>query len=95
MSNIVDLTEYRPHFTGPAKCLSCNHEWTAVCAVGTVEFQCPRCHTFKGVSIGMTAPQMVFTCDCGNQHFYLGDGVYMCSRCGQHRDYQVLLDEDI
>jgi len=82
MTNIVNLQEHRPHLSGNAKCLSCNHEWIAVAPIGTVELECPECGTWKGVYAGLTAPDTVWQCNCGNQHFYITGEDAMCSRCG-------------
>lgn len=80
--NVIQIDNHRPHISGAAKCLSCAHEWEAVAPIGTVELECPGCQTWKGVFNGCTGPELVWECQCGNQHFYLCDDGPMCSRCG-------------
>lgn len=82
MSNVVNLSEHRPHLSGAAKCLSCGKEWVAIAEIGSVELECPECGTWKGVFVGLTAPETVWECQCGNQHFYIRQDGCMCSRCG-------------
>jgi hypothetical protein len=88
MGDIVDLAERRPHIAGAAKCLTCGHEWAAVAEIGTVELCCPICNTWKGVFTGMTAPETVWECNCGNQHFYIDPDGPMCSRCGLRHEWE-------
>lgn len=82
--NIIDLDFHRfnPHIGGDARCLTCGHEWQAIAPIGTTELECPSCHTWKGVFIGFAAPDEVWQCDCGNQHFYISHEGAMCARCG-------------
>jgi hypothetical protein len=82
MTNVISLDEARPHMTGNAMCLQCGEKWVAVAPIGTVELECPECQTWKGVFEGMTAPDTVWQCDCGNQHFYIDDNGAMCAKCG-------------
>lgn len=86
MSNVVNLINHQPHISGNALCLTCGNKWVAVAPIGTVELECSECHTFKGVFEGMTCPDTVFECDCGNQHWYIDPTSAMCSRCGLRRD---------
>tara|TARA_R110002020_G_scaffold67854_1_gene178031 strand:- start:13 stop:282 length:270 start_codon:yes stop_codon:yes gene_type:complete len=76
------IQEADEHLKGPAKCLTCTHEWLAVTPVGTVEIECPECETKKGVYIGTAAPDTAWECGCGNQLFYIGTEGAMCARCG-------------
>ena len=82
MSNVTNLSDYKPHLLGEARCLTCCHVWTASAPIGTVELECPECKTWKGVFTGMTAPLTVWECDCGNQHFYIDPDGPMCAKCG-------------
>lgn len=82
MGDVVGILQNSPHISGNAKCLSCSHEWVAVAPTGTHELECPECKTWKGVFNGYTAPEEVWECDCGNQHFYISEGSAMCPRCG-------------
>lgn len=86
MTKVVDLSEYRPHIGGDAKCLTCNHEWVAVAPIGTVDLECPKCSTFKGVFMYMTAPEVVWECNCGNQLFFIDEHGPMCSKCGLRQE---------
>lgn len=86
MTNVISLDEYKPHISGEATCLTCGHEWMAVAPIGTVELECSECHTFKGVFVGMTAPDTVWECNCGNQHFYIDPDGAMCAKCGTRQD---------
>jgi len=82
MNNVINLQEHKPHLSGNAKCLACDYKWVAVAPIGTVDLECPECGTWKGVYTGLTAPDTVWQCDCGNQHFYISQEDAMCSRCG-------------
>jgi len=87
MADIFDIEDFKPHISGDAKCLSCGHAWVIVAPVGTTEFECPECETMKGVSVGMTCPEVVRQCECGNHHFYVEpNNIVMCSRCGIQQD---------
>ncbi len=87
MADVIDLSDYQPHISGDAKCLACGYEWMAVAPIGTIELECPECHTFKGVFFLLTAPDVIFVCTCGNEHFYLGEEYPMCSKCGTELYY--------
>jgi len=82
VADIINIQEFSPHHSGEAKCLSCNHNCVGGAEIGSVEFDCPECRTGKGVLTGCTAPDTVWECDCGNQHFYITQGTAMCARCG-------------
>lgn len=85
-NNIVDLASYRPSISGNALCLQCDNRWSAVAPVGTVELECSKCNTWKGVFEGMTAPDIVRQCTCGNQHFYISETGAMCAKCGLYQE---------
>ena len=85
-NNIVDLDLYRPGIRGNALCLQCDNRWSAFAPLGTVELECSQCGTWKGVFEGMTAPDTVWECSCGNQHFYISDTGAMCAKCGLHQE---------
>ena len=82
MTHVISLDAYRPHLSGDALCLQCDNTWAAVAPIGTYEFQCPKCQTLKGVFSAPTAPEEVWQCPCGNQHFYITDDGGLCARCG-------------
>lgn len=74
-----------PHFSGPAACLACKHEWVAVAPAGTVWLECPKCGTERGV---MKGPCMHFgedhwTCECGNILFHITKHAIYCPMCGK------------
>lgn len=88
MTNITKLSDYKPHLEGPAKCLGCGHEWTAVAPLGTYQFKCPECHCEKGLLCWLVAPETVWQCQCGNQHFYISDEHRaMCANCGISQEF--------
>lgn len=91
MSNVVPFPEKpRQHGVGAAFCLGCGHEWTAVAPTGTTHLECPACHTEKGhwkFEFMPSVGQMVRTCDCGNQLFYLTPEGHMCANCGIYQEY--------
>lgn len=84
MGEVVSLDERRPHLAGPAKCLECKHEWTAVTPVGTANLECPSCNLPKGVLVGLVGPSdgVVWTCNCGCDLFYIERKGVCCLRCG-------------
>ena len=84
MSNVVSFDDYKPHLSGQAMCLQCKYRWVSVAPVGTVELECPECHTWKGSFEGLTSPDEVWQCDCGNQHFYLSNAGACCAKCGTY-----------
>lgn len=86
MAEVIDITSKLPHLSGNALCLTCGHKWVAVAPIGTTEFECPECGTFKGVTCGLTCPDTILECECGNQHFYIDPDSPLCSRCGVRVD---------
>ena len=82
MNNITNIQEKMPHLAGEAKCLACKHEWAAVAPIGATELDCPKCELYKGVFKGLTIPEELWQCDCGNEHFYISPTGSMCARCG-------------
>lgn len=91
MSTIVELRpRHDPHGAGDAFCLQCNHQWVAVAPTGTVQLECPECHTMKGLFKFPFAPsegQLVRECNCGNQLFYMTPEGHMCANCGTYQGY--------
>lgn len=83
MGEVVNLDAQRPHLAGEAICLSCKHEWAAVCPIGTTWLECPACHLLRGVmKFPVIRDGLHWTCACGNQLFYISpDGTY-CPNCG-------------
>ena len=88
MAEIIDLTKAReartPHMTGPAKCLDCGHEWTAVAPTGTTWMVCPACGLQRGrFAYPAEAPDAHWVCDCGNDLFHVSPSGILCPNCGQ------------
>ena len=76
--------------TGEAFCLQCGHEWEARAFTGEVRFECPECHTEKGLFKFQCYPgegALVRECDCGNQLFYLTPQGHLCPNCGIYQSY--------
>lgn len=76
---------------GEAFCNQCGHTWTAVAPTGTVQLECPSCHTMKGLfkfPFCVVEGQQVYTCNCGNQHFYLTPEGHLCANCGIYQEYE-------
>lgn len=82
MPNVIDLHKKDPTMTGQAVCLTCRNEWVATEPIGTVEFECPGCSTWKGVFAGTVKPEDRWICKCGNEVFYVTDSEIVCARCG-------------
>jgi hypothetical protein len=74
-----------PHFSGTARCLACEHEWTCVAPVGCTALQCPSCGLERGRTKGPCWPEsnLVWTCDCGNDVFVLTGKGALCIGCGR------------
>lgn len=76
---------------GLAFCLHCKHEWQAVAPAGTLNLECPECHTMKGKWKFEFYPrddQDVRSCLCGNQMFYLTPEGHLCANCGIYQRYK-------
>lgn len=92
MDNVVELRPVveTPHGSGDAFCLQCGHTWIAVAPAGETRFECPECHTMKGLWKFEFAPSegsWVRECNCGNQLFYLTPEGHMCANCGTYQSY--------
>ncbi len=89
MSNVISIDANKPHLGGPARCLSCRHEWHAVVVAGSEQsvggLECPSCSLSKGEFIHNAAPTdstLIFQCNCGYDMFFVTlDGVF-CPGCG-------------
>lgn len=76
------------HGQGTALCIACRHEWQAVVPTGTTEFECPACGTMKGKWKFEFRPEApVWTCNCGNDIFYMTELGHMCANCGIYQRY--------
>jgi len=80
----VDLDSRRPHLSGPARCVGCQHKWSAVAPIGEVALTCPSCGADKGGRMAMVVPkEAVWTCNCGNVFMLVRvDGMVVCANCG-------------
>lgn len=76
--------------SGAAICLQCKHEFVVTAPTGTVNFECPECHTHKAVYKFHFAPPpdtLVRECQCGNQFFFLTPEGHLCINCGTYQRY--------
>lgn len=85
----VEPDEYHegdgPHLRGEAFCGACKHEWYAVVPVDAAchqHFECPDCHRMWGTMKHVFVPETVWTCNCGEQLFWLTPTGASCRRCG-------------
>jgi predicted RNA-binding Zn-ribbon protein involved in translation (DUF1610 family) len=88
---VIDLGKAReersPHLSGPAHCLSCNHEWQAVAPVGTVWFDCPNCSLMMGrLANDVMVDEDHWECGCGNTMFYVTPTQIYCPVCGKEQN---------
>ncbi len=85
MSDIVNLSEHRPHMKGEAKCMNCKHVWTATAPQGTPVLPCPECECLKGVwaSYCLGEKENWQCIPCGNEFFVLHPDRIMCANCGE------------
>lgn len=78
------------HGVGEAFCIGCGHTWAATAPTGTVNLECPACHSMKGKWKFEFYPgpgQMVRECGCGNQLFYMTPDGHLCANCGIYQRY--------
>ena len=88
MSDVIDFKSAKeknePHVAGMARCMACQHEWAAVAPVGAIWLVCPSCSLQRGAykaQIERAGPH--WTCNCGNQLFYVQREGYYCPNCGE------------
>lgn len=89
-NNVIQFEKKDPHASGEAFCFQCRKEWIAVAPVGTVQLECPECHTMKGLfkfPFNVKVGQLVRECNCGNQLFYLTPEGHLCANCGIYQRY--------
>lgn len=75
-----------PHMSGPAKCLSCKHEWISVSPEGTVWLDCPACGIQMGRRQGPVwcrGENYYWMCECGNDLFAVLIEGFLCPVCGK------------
>lgn len=94
MSNVVPFSKKpeppKQWASGEAFCISCGHRWVAVVETGTKHFECPGCRRHTGQYLFGFMPsegQLVRSCNCGNQLFYLTPDGHMCANCGTYQSY--------
>lgn len=51
MSDVVSMTDYKPHIAGPVLCLRCGHYHISVRPNGVNEVECHKCHAVRAVPI--------------------------------------------
>lgn len=78
--------------SGSAKCLACEHKWTAALEMSLnmpTEIECPSCGTMRGVFENGFYPTSgsVRVCNCGNDLFRLTPKGHICARCGTYQTY--------
>lgn len=82
----VEPDAKKPHVSGSATCQQCRYRWEAVAPVGTVEIQCPKCLTMKGLYMyGHEDPGGSLMCECLCQVFTISRDRVICWRCGREQ----------
>ena len=74
-------------FEGEARCLACKHTWAARAPAGTIDLECPECHSFRGAHVGpyeVPNGTRVWECyHCTSQIFMVMEGGFsFCLGCG-------------
>ena len=87
---VVNILDYKPHMTGKAICLHCKHEWVAVSPVGVDTLECSECGLMKGVYSNIIMPETAFQCGCGNCFFVISPDNFICTHCGDIKDFEDL-----
>ena len=92
MSKITDLSKYREakeksfkYTSGSAHCVQCSHTWVASGEVGNVWFECPECHSMKGVfdlPFQVEVGKKYYHCGCDNYLMILSEDGIFCPNCG-------------
>jgi len=86
MGQVIALkkNEDDPYLSGDAHCMSCKHTWVAVCPVGTIWLECPKCGSLKGLmDFKVIRDDARWTCNCGNNLFHVTMEGYYCPNCGE------------
>lgn len=93
---LPEIDENNPnaqHVSGNARCLLCKCTWVAVAEVGVSTLQCPNCGFRTGMFNDLVAPAIgteVLTCDCGCENFWVLKTGYMCYKCGEVTEHDIL-----
>lgn len=90
MTKIIDIQNARdsknPHASGPARCLSCQHEWAAVVPLPLPPekwLECPSCGQPKGSLSPFVPNESALVCVCKNVVFYATRKTLMCPVCAE------------
>lgn len=84
MGEVIDLVRNEPTLAGPAHCLKCQRQWTAVAPVGTTQLECPDCHSLSGIfDFLFRRDEEEWSCSCGNDLFYVARSGIYCPNCGK------------
>lgn len=95
MGNVISLhkketeepEQNEPTVSGEAMCLECGNIWIRVAPAGTYQFECPKCHTMKGVYKYPCEPDdEMWTCNCGCTLFVMNRKGTICHRCGVYQE---------
>lgn len=85
--------DWEQYDMGVAKCFGCKRTWVAIVAQISPDpthfYECPSCHREKGLLKNAYAPPdgaMVWTCNCGNNLFYMTPEGHWCPNCGVYAD---------
>lgn len=91
MSNVVKISDARPHLSGPAWCIECGHKWEIVAPIGLTVIECPKCGGHKGARFAMVQKEGPhWECNCGNGLFFIRDAGTYCPNCGADGPLVVL-----
>jgi ribosomal protein S27E len=91
--NVVELfpKDEEPYITGEVKCLDCGNLWQGIYPPGTVQFQCPKCHTMRGVPAAVVTPGdgEIWACNCGCWAFCFSrsSDEWVCLSCGAYQTF--------
>lgn len=87
---VRELSEARPHLSGPCRCLDCGARWEGVAEVGTYAMDCPHCGAAKGARFTMILPEdgeLIWRCRCNSIFFVLMVDRWMCPNCGEQKRF--------
>ena len=87
---VIDLNDHRhdPHISGEAVCMCCRNEWIACAPTGTVDLECPKCHTHKGHFKYIVAKNGYhWQCNCGCMEFAITPDETYCPNCGATQEF--------
>lgn len=86
---VISLQEFRgeklgDHSAGWVQCFGCQHKWLATSPVGTYQYECPECGTFKGRGMYecIRVDELHLVCECGNAFFSITHDGFYCPNCG-------------